>query len=116
MRDCPPGYYCEANTENYLDSPCPAGKWRAEPRGAAVGDCSDCPAGMYCLAEVPEPIACPAGTFSTGAADAADSSKGSNPCTPCTEGHMCPHEGMPAAYPCGDGYYSQTDAQECTLC
>lgn len=117
MRDCPPGYFCEANTENYLDSPCPAGKWRAEPRGTASGDCDDCPAGMYCLAEVPEPIACPAGTFSTGGADAADSSLGSSPCTPCTAGSYCPHEGMiDDSYECGEGYYSQTGAQECTLC
>ncbi|CAN0130491.1 unnamed protein product, partial [Laminaria digitata] len=23
--DCPPGFYCEANSSTYMDSPCPAG-------------------------------------------------------------------------------------------
>lgn len=117
MRDCPPGYFCESGTAQYLDSPCEAGTYRPNPRATSQGDCSNCPAGFYCLAEVAEPIACPAGTYhDTGAADAADLSKGSNPCKACTEGSMCPYSGMSTPLPCGEGFYSQLGAKECTIC
>ena len=118
MRNCPPGYFCEAGTENYLSSPCSAGTYRAAPGGTAQGSCDNCPAGHYCLKESAEPIACPAGTYrDTTGGDAADTSKGtSNPCLTCTAGSYCPHRGMTAAYPCGEGFYSQAGAQSCTLC
>ena len=116
MRDCPPGYFCEANTENYLNSPCEKGTTRAEPRGVNQGSCSDCPAGHYCLEEEPAPIACPEGTFHGTGADSVDSTNGSDPCTACTAGYKCPHPAMAAPYECGSGYYSQEGAQTCTLC
>ena len=117
MRDCPPGYFCITNTANYLDSPCPAGKYRPAPRGRGSGDCSACPGGHYCLAEVAAPIPCPAGTFSTGDATTADYSKdNANSCTICTAGKFCPHAGIITPYDCGEGFYSQAGAQECVIC
>jgi len=50
MRDCPPGFACPLGTASYLDKPCPAGKYRSAPRGKDPStDCSECPAGHYCL-------------------------------------------------------------------
>ena len=133
MRDCPPGYFCEAGTENYLDSPCVKGTYRAEPRGTAQSDCSICPKGFFCIEDEAAPIACPRGTYCDYSADGSgigcdsviatsDSTStyadhgGAKPCVPCDEGYQCPYVGMEAALECGEGFYSQAGAYSCTLC
>ena len=114
MRDCPPGYACVANTENYLDAPCAAGTYQRNPRSDS---CDACPEGYFCLEATAEPIACPAGTYrdSTGA-EGSDALVVTNSCYVCSPGYKCPHSGMTNPYPCGTGYYSQAGAQECTIC
>ena len=44
--NCPAGSYCEENTA--YPTPCPAGKYRLDPRGASEDDCSSCEEGKYC--------------------------------------------------------------------
>ena len=46
--ECPPGYFCETSTGNFLDSPCAKGTYRAAPKGTSQADCAACPAGHYC--------------------------------------------------------------------
>ena len=82
-KDCPAGYYCEANSTTFFDTPCPPGHY--------------CPNGTEYNSQFP----CPAGSYnpSNGSNDLGD-------CLPCLPSMYCPTDGLstPAGF-CEAGYY-----------
>lgn len=121
MFNCPSGYFCGPNTENYLLTPCLAGTYRILQGGTVSGDCLACPAGMYCEPGSAYPIPCPKGTYrdTTGAKAATVSTVTTNAaetCLPCTGGNKCPFVGMTAVIACEPGYYSPAGSQTCFQC
>ena len=51
MQLCPAGHYCEENTYAPYTNPCPAGNYRSDSGGKALGDCDPCGGGYYCPLE-----------------------------------------------------------------
>ena len=113
---CSTGYYCPAGATGATDMACALNEYSAAGSDA-IGDCTtcsagkyclrgsagevDCPAGFYCPSAQNYPVPCPKGTFraTTGAASVSD-------CTSCTAGSVCSLTGLTAPNDeCDAGYY-----------
>lgn len=60
---CPKGYYCQAGTGLYTQTPCPIGTFRATTSATQASDCTACTAKFYC----PEPGLIAGNAFKCGA-------------------------------------------------
>jgi hypothetical protein len=147
-KGCPAGYYCPAGTSTTLPSsgficpagfycplavseaiPCPAGTYGPSTGLQSSSQCTDCPAGQYCVpgqslitgycdagfycpsrSSGPTQEPCPAGfrRTSTGARSSSD-------CTTCLAGSYCP-EGSSVGLACPQGAYCPAGSLVPTLC
>ena len=96
---CPAGVYClTAGERNYTGS-CAPGYYC--PPGSSLARQVICPVGRYCPRMSPNPIPCPAGTFSSRLA-----LQSASQCSPCTSGWSCNDTGLTSpSGPCSPGYY-----------
>ncbi|KAM9734328.1 uncharacterized protein ACNS7B_016072 [Menidia menidia] len=114
---CAAGFLCMIGakvpnpTDNKTGSLCPRGMFCQQ--GLQTGDCQAgfycgwgsrranqtlCPAGFFCPSGTPDPIPCPAGTFSPETGNIHQDN-----CIPCTPGYYCQDEGTfrPSVCPVG---------------
>ena len=103
--ECSPGSYCASAGLATVSGPCNAGYYCK--RLASVPTQNDgtygvlCPAGNYCPAGTPEPVACPPGTYRS-----TNSGQNVNDCTPCPNGKYCQTRGRTSiGVSCLAGYY-----------
>ncbi|XP_019743138.1 zonadhesin [Hippocampus comes] len=92
---CPPGGFCQKGLKA---GNCWSGFYCGW--GSSKADQTLCPAGYFCPRGTPDPIPCPAGTFSS----ISGNSHLSN-CTQCTAGYYCEVEGTVQPKLCPAGYY-----------
>ena len=74
---------------------------------ADIEACHVCEPGYFCPYGYDDHFACPAGTWSLGAAEF---------CHECPAGYECPHTEIPAMNMCLTGWYSAAGQHECTVC
>ena len=131
---CAPGYYCEANSSNEFEFPCPLGFYCengqkfACPDGTYslnklaknTGECQNCQAGKFCVSGTQN--ACLAGSmcYSGSSTPTPD---GSNPMIgePCPVGYYCPqgtvNNPTVVALACNTGAYQPSPGQSnCIVC
>ncbi|OQS01038.1 hypothetical protein ACHHYP_01968, partial [Achlya hypogyna] len=101
---CPAGSFCVTGATDA--APCPAGSYRPTTGGAAVTDCTECPAGYACPAGSLYPVVCQAGFYCPA---------GAGNMTICAPGYYCPFNST-AGVPCQAGYYCPTGAVNQTAC
>ena len=86
---CPTGHYCPNGTEHGTQYKCPEGTYNSLEEGRSLNDCQDCPPGKYCEGQGnSNPTGnCTAGWYCTGAAESLNSTlKGGV----CPAGNYCP--------------------------
>ena len=115
---CPQGFYCESGYSQPL--PCPEGTYGDRMKLGGVGECTDCPGGMYCGTEgLTQPNGtCHPGFFCTLRAvlpNPEDEAYGKE----CPKGHYCP-EKTTTAFACPPGTFNNktkgTRPEDCVPC
>nr|XP_047130962.1 uncharacterized protein LOC100202447 isoform X1 [Hydra vulgaris] len=116
---CQPGYYCPGGKPLI----CPAGTYSGKLGLLSVDDCTDCPAGEYCLGGQSKPDGkCSAGFICGGGSDSSvpDASNSKFPKNgPCPIGKFC-KAGTHFSEDCPAGYFRNTtggtDVNDCFSC
>eukprot|EP01135_Chromosphaera_perkinsii_P006890 Nk52_evm45s621 gene=Nk52_evmTU45s621 len=122
-KSCVAGYWCDSvGMANYLNRPCPAGKfcsvgvvkpvnctsgfYRSDVGGKAITDCTSCPGGFYCPEASITPTLCAAGNY-------CPSESGGQ--TVCPPGSFCA-AGVKEPTLCPAGFYCAVAATEPIKC
>lgn len=96
--------------------PCPAGSFSTATDLVDASQCTDCPAGSFCVGGLSFAVECPAGTYSSVLNTVSSQISGPTPhCTICPAGYFC-EQGTVNPVQCGLGSYSDSNAQFCSLC
>jgi hypothetical protein len=113
---CQAGYYCPVNTGTATSYPCLPGTYSTATNLVDSSQCTDCPAGSFCVGGLSFPVDCPPGTYSplTNTASS-DPSSLSQHCLTCPAGYSCT-QGTVSPVECGVGTYSSVNAQSCAPC
>ncbi len=100
---CPAGYYCPEGTEDYHNTPCPAGTYGEDVGYYSASQCTVCPIGHYCTGAA-SITPCLPGTYNSE-----KSGNFSGSCIPCEAGYACPVAAMvEMTTPCASGHYCWT--------
>ena len=120
-RNCPPGFFCLADTTFPNQYPCPIGTYNNETNVETEADCRSCEPGYYCdrrglAAPVDE---CDAGFFCSGGATTRNPVSAQEGGGECPQGFYCP-KGTKSPIPCPAGFFSNatrnTELEECGPC
>eukprot|EP00606_Chrysophyceae_sp_TOSAG23-5_P001356 GSChrysophyteH2.ASY1.ANO1.1387.1 assembled CDS len=129
--DCNNGYYCPLKTPSGSDIACPAGRYSNTRGLTQASECTNCPAGSYCLSGTTAITgACAAGFYCpsesylantnpcpTGSFSPSTSLTAANECSPATAGNHVPATGSSEQTPCPPGTFSGAgSATGCDVC